>query len=663
MFNVQQWQNMQLWSAINNNDPQNVKELLEGSPPADPNYIYADTPTLNFAISKGNIEICELFAQHKANLNLTDNKKFNAVHQALLCSRTDIAMMLLNYANHNKDHPLDLEHFDFEGVPVLHKAVILGDEPLVRKLRELGCTDSSTNQCDSADDIARNSSNPIMVSLLKELQFPMPPKYKLFQKKGELLKKAGHLLGLSQEIVIDRTVHDKPTLTEGNTSLKSVTLLDGIVKRYIKNPNPFKPTEKLDPKTAKQFSEISQTIENSKKYLQYDESMTAEMMAENFKKGQYVQVPSGWVAHDIGVLLHKNKFGGGGKLVLENRGAGKLLPASGTLIYEISADKMALIDANFIQGLRPSGVRKDSKFIMDLIGQVVDINRPLIALPSKAQKHGTCSYVNEEEAIRAMLFLQDQETLYDALSSSEKIMMTDLNPIVVHQAINSSQEKFKDFSNAERNFGVFDLVRGAKGEKLSKDDVPEGTLLAEESEDIAAVDTDFYLQILEKYLLEHHGQEKQTGFTRTVKVNQELEREEYILESLPDASRKHLVEMLNQTVVSGTNEKGVDLLTPAIMTQKEKLIDVLVQSGASTSLKTMHPIEKMMRGADQQLAKKVQQFAKNETMIFSDMQGPKTMEDVEEKVRVEKTISPNVESEPGEKNRPRIDVDKYPKKH
>jgi len=375
-------------------------------------------------------------------------------------------------------------------------------------------------------------------------KFETPESYKI-------IKGMGHLLGLSTSISINIDSKEISVKTESETTLRSFLLLDAVVKKYSENLTP-------DTEQSKQFEIISEAIGNAKEYLKLNEQVTAEALCDRFKSERYTVVPTGWTKHVISVVLYKDY------LVVVNRGdreAGAVSKER-TLIYKIP-DKNS-ITPEFIKNLNPIGDRPSKKIIMDHIRNIVGVGPektliPFVELPTKDQRHGTCSFVNPKGGVEAILFLKRFEDLMQQTENPEDIEE------IKNIAKTYAREEYKKFTNDIRNQGIAWLIE-FREKAYSENN--------EENKNIA-------IQLAVAVIREHHGEEKYSEnqsnkkkIPRKIKIKQELKREFDLLTAFSAEEQKQII----QDVCS--RSPPIDLLYPALRKQEkdhDELIELLLK--------------------------------------------------------------------------------------
>jgi len=480
-----------------------------------------DYTALMLAVQVGDLETIRAILESLSNdkkvevINKTDPSGYTALMFAVVIGKTEIVSAILDSFSDERKIEV-LNKADVNGVTALLFAIYKQDSEMVRILMSHGA------------------------------KFETPDPYKI-------IKEMGHLLGLSTSIPIKLGDKEISVKTEVSKTLESFLLLDEVVKKYW---------GKLEPNTEqfKHFEIISNAIEKTKEHLKFSGEVTAKTLCDRFKDDQYTIIPGGWIEHDISVVLYKDY------LVVVNRGAREERDVSKerTLIYKIP-DKNS-ITPEFIENLNPKDVRASKEIIMEHINQNIRqmvsedmVKFELFAeLPTKDQKHGTCSFVNPKGSVEAILFFEKFEELVKLPGYLEDDAIKD--------AKKYAREEYKKFTNDIRNQGIDRLIK-FRNQAYSENN--------EENKKIA-------IQLAAAIVTEHHGEEKysddQQQLPRKVKIAQELKREFDLLAGFSTEDQKRIIQDVR------SQSESIDLLSPALRSKRadrDELINLLLVCGVN----------------------------------------------------------------------------------
>ncbi len=202
-----------------------------------------------------------------------------------------------------------------------------------------------------------------------------------------MAKRAGHIFGLKGNI--DFKVGGTPYTfkTDFECAANGLGYLCYFLDAYTKTNNSATLLA-----IAQAFNFAKDNIEPNSNY--YKTGSAAAFLAR-YIQNELVYFTAGWDGHSVGIALF------GDYLIYSNRGTDGD-PVSGCKIYKLRDRK--LITHNFIVDLKKASYDTAQEF-HDVLKQVIDMDRPVVAFPCKGQKYSTCSFVNPKSAIEAMIVL------------------------------------------------------------------------------------------------------------------------------------------------------------------------------------------------------------------------------------------------------------------
>ncbi|MGE3319214.1 MAG: hypothetical protein AB7I18_07945 [Candidatus Berkiella sp.] len=277
------------------------------------------------------------------------------------------------------------------------------------------------------------------------------------------IKKYSHILGLSDQE--EYAAYNKGKL-EGNNAYKSLIYLTDLMSEYY-----YSLDDNADDKDYFAFMHecftFCQSLIND--YNFNYQSDAAEKFYQRYEEGDMTFISTGFEKHAVGVTVF------GYSLVYCNRGDGTLDEHAGTKIYKLKNP----IDVEFFNKCIECKNREKSTAIdlHNILQEVVDLDNPIVSLPSKAQEHGNCSFANPKSSIEAMLLLYENGENGD---ESLKIL-----------AEQKSRECYKSFTRFIRDNMAFELVE--KANNASTD-----------------ADINLYIGLIKKVLQQHTGQGART---------------------------------------------------------------------------------------------------------------------------------------------------------
>lgn len=354
--------------------------------------------------------------------------------------------------------------------------------------------------------------------------------YLLFQNCAKLVIEAGHILGVSSAISVPFPGLGPQLIEmEGQYDYTPAKTMENVLNKYLNGLN----TQHANPEKINKFTKIYRSFSLMEQYLRKDGTVTAnDLHHELMVNKGIIALPIKMPQHSLTAAIV------GKKLVLCNRGDGML--ETGLTIFEI--DELKNIDVDFIKNITKTNFESMNEILDFLSKHGIDVAKR-IALKSKDQSHGTCSFVNKKSAAHGILYCLE---LLEGKTHDD--------------AIKVAAEEYKEFTSWMRD----DYLEGflQDFDRYRRDQNKEVT--------------EVMLQVMARYLLEHHGYkhsyrlvqtEKQTvGYTRpksTIKRKHEAERAEKILAVLSETEKSKLFKYMAET------EKGTRLLEFSSMFDKE----------------------------------------------------------------------------------------------
>lgn len=436
---------------------------------------------------------------------------------------------------------------DEKGSTLLCDAKELGSEDIVEQLLAAGANPFYTDingitakmaAIDRGDSYNANRLEKLEIEHNKTAS-EQDLRYQNFMNNATIIKRYGHSLGISSDITIDGpTVGSTAEIrTDASYSLVSISQLNNELELYKKSITV--------PKLQKKWDEIFEAFKFEERYLRFSEGEKA-VTAENLLKRamgelepeklveppKLTTIPCGWLEHDFAIAIYKDYF------IVCNRGQGLHPDRKGTHIYKLTDEaKKILKEQGYIESLRPKGDRLPMVDIMSRLNRVVDASNVVAALPSKAQKHGTCSFVNAKALCEGILFVQNLEegrTLGQMESQTE-----------IQNAMKAARIEYKKFTQYLRDSEIDRIIAEMKANenKTSVIKVYDG--------------------IIEAYLKQHFIKTNQSDEKKEKRII-ELNRAKKLLSAMGDRIKNGILERLEKN--------GVDLI---VLAEKYKVNDLL----------------------------------------------------------------------------------------
>ncbi len=315
----------------------------------------------------------------------------------------------------------------------------------------------------------------------------------------------GHTLGLSNDILdLEKgDVAGKHAFTfEANTDFNSQNyLLENMAAYESKLTN-----EKRD-KESLFFAEIKDSFQSSQNMYLGDGKLSwnaSNQLMDRYLDNKLTTFPSGWTGHSVSIVLYK------GYLIYTNRGEGGDL-TNNTKIYKLKNNAL-LNEATITKLLSNRLYTREKLEFMKTLETLVDVSNPLATLPSKAQKHGNCSYANKLSSIEAMLCL---------------LQVNDINPNFTDEQIQAVVQS----NIAQRDNGLYKkFTRFARNHEIN--------LIINQLPDVVGNHylMEHYFGIVKEIIAQHHGES-----LSDVKNRNELKHVKQLVEALPVPYRERLL--------------------------------------------------------------------------------------------------------------------------
>lgn len=417
------------------------------------------------------------------------------------------------------------------GHSALHYAVFNRNLALLKFLiNDTNINSLSINQNGSTPlDCARKMGLTEFVSILEKREALDRKRGKeteesvIFNNTLHMIKKAGHVMGLSDTITIQRPNGKKYAVeTGGYDDYGSALILKEAVAKYRATLQKSGNTQ-----IESYFDKTHHAIDLAVALTKQDNAVDTKTLLETYKRDQIIIVPCGWdfPDHTITITLYKEN------LVICDRGSGAF---SATMVYQLP--NRALITEDFLKSLRNPNSSMEEIFatLSDYAG--IDFYNEFIQLPTKEQKHGTCSFVNFKSALIGILFLLKLEECKD--------------PTIAQKF---AEKQYKAFTGSMRDTFLDNLLK------------EYATLKSKDSKKT-------YLEVFALIIKEHHGQIKpNASHDRLDKRKQEIERLLKIFNGLDKESLDQLMGILKNKGVFLTM-LGFTLNIPNLKTASAEVV-------------------------------------------------------------------------------------------
>lgn len=451
------------------------------------------------------VEMCKMLFEARGkelNINKSDNM-VTPLLSAIQNRNIELAVLLLDLGAH-----LFVQPIAKEGYSILDFVFEIGSKKLLDKVKQK----ISQHSIDKNND--ENS------------------KFLEFVEKSNLVRDAGHILGITSDNYANiQSPMDDSLMSikyEGSMRYRSIASLSNLLKKYSDLNS-----AQLSPDSQKYFSEVLKTV---------NRTMNLEPYESNSEKMNLVV--SGWAEHVIALVFYNNDY------VVANRGGGKKEFETGVNIHRLDAAQKNNLNNQFLSDISNPDFQYSKEVILNKIDGLITDREKGLALKSKDQMHGNCSFVNPKASIQAMLFLLKKQ---DLMKLSVEIS-ADAEKIINKKALEFAQIEYKKFTNFIRNYFLDKVVRdfkypkNAEFRKINK-------------------------EILVLYIQQHHGKKVRSEEKR----GKELERIYRILYSLDLDSRKELIEIREGQTPKAIG--GSELLCAAAEFASPELVQLLIDTG------------------------------------------------------------------------------------
>ena len=383
---------------------------------------------------------------------------------------------------------------------------------------------------------------------------------KEYNEKCNLIKDAGHILGLSHETVgvkLPNTNHSVNISYEGSLIYRSMISVLKLLKKYLKHNNIA-------------FSKDDQN--NFKEIIDIIERM---MNLTPYEPGKINLISSGWSKHAIVLGFYKDN------VIVANRGAGKKENETGLNIFHVEHIQNKIISDGSLKDLSNFNSQHNEKTILEKIDALIPNRASKIAIKSKDQRHGNCSFVNLKSMVQALLFILKKQNLTKSNNTSNEWSA----PRIQLEALEYAQKEYKKFTNFIRDTFLKKIINAYKNPK------------SEEYKNI-------YKHILITYLSQHHGAQVRSDEKR----GKELEKVFKILSAFNIKTRMELIESMDNQFKAVS---GAALLCTAVQFGNLELVKLLIETGIAINIRSVEGRTPLMLAAIQNRAEIVSYLLDN----------------------------------------------------
>lgn len=559
----------------------------------------ASTPLTEvfFQIAHGSNDELNLFLERLTNLGFPLMKigqsivSANLIPSAIAANDRERLGILLRYVAVNR-------RFGRLGESPLCQAVKRNSEniQMIEFLLKQGANPYIPNNLgDTAIEIAKNKRYNTSVKLLEACRIQEDVSLKHLNERVQRVKNFGHIEGISASIKIQSDLTSFNLNTEGHSTYPSILMLNKQIKEYIERLGMHLEKDKEFNDSILLQGDLQEILNAFQAQILYLECRKtnaegARELSERYHKRNLTIVPctcqlGGSAEHDFSVALYGNY------LIVCNREI-PLHAMGGTVIYKLDPNK---VTGERIEQFKRQGRPLVLTELKKIIDEMVDISEPPIRLPSKKQKHGTCTFVNAKGVVEGILYVKHKERLLENKRRNERTEGVGvLNAEQLeNEAKDFAERGYKKFTRFMRdNFlqqeisefrslakNLMELENTLKEDRDEEE--REKILIQREEHDI---DRKIYYDLFLHTILAHHGQEKPMGaeyarkVKRDIKIPDELQREEMILEALDPLTRTKMITEIE-------NRQGsISLLYPAIKNGRTTLSKMLLESNASLKI-------------------------------------------------------------------------------
>lgn len=345
--------------------------------------------------------------------------------------------------------------------------------------------------------------------------------------------RAGHVMGLSQSIIISKDLSEHELETEYAPAEVSLRILCEFIEAYSQRC----PSKEFDAIKTATKANLSQFLKNDSRYKK-----NAHIeISKQYHRGELTFLSCGWPGHAVAVVLY------GDYLIYTNRGIG-CDPRAGSKIFKMRRD--AIINQPFVRRLLIAPNMND---FHQLLGGVIDFKNPVVRFRSKPQKYANCTFVNPKSAIEPMMVL---------LQAGSKATEAELKRVAHAERFRT---KYKRFTSFVRNREIDEMV---KNMFYAQNDIL----------------IQFYIRLVETIILRHHGKNK-----KSLKDRQERLRALDLYRRTPERiqrglqNNKQVMEIINEIQDENIDEQRAhyrwDTYMPVHFIRKDQTLKVEIFQG------------------------------------------------------------------------------------
>lgn len=280
---------------------------------------------------------------------------------------------------------------------------------------------------------------------------------KFVQNVGSI-KRFGHILGITNTITINSPIKGEKIVikSEGNYTLPSNMELNKQLEKYLAKL-------KIDSPNSTQYSQwemIAKAFKEEEKFLKHGiepkDKVTTQDLLKRINKGELTTFPGGWNKHAITIVFYKDY------LIVCNRGVGRHPDEHGTHIYKMSKEaKEILNEPGYFESLRPTPDATEMSVMQSRMDRLIKECTAVAALPTKSQKHGTCSFVNAKSACEGILFVQNLMALEEQYKLTQETALNS-DQKRIDSAKQSARKGYKQFTTYLRDTEINQLISEMK---------------------------------------------------------------------------------------------------------------------------------------------------------------------------------------------------------
>lgn len=446
-----------------------------------------------------------------------------------------------------------LDHVDDKGNTALFWAVYFHNPVMFKKLESNGTDCNLVNYKgfslhDEAIQRGYRGLSQGLASLQKQKAAFKHDEHEHYRQQVSIVKELGHVYGIS-DVKHNPISLKHPTAKnfkvidfEGAHSCFSVPLLLQFVNAYQQSD---------DCNNTSFFKKITTALEKQAQYLNCNPTVTADTLIEMMTNNQLailnLESKTNHDRHATTIAYYKNS------LVYCNRGFGQDTETGTTVYLDTTQTAPVLLEPE-LQALcyGKNRVFQTQAEITAWVKNQTKHYTHSIGLPAKAQKHGTCSFVNAKSAIQGILYVLERERLIETGLTDPEALHT--------QSASYAAEEYKRFTK---------FMRDTETKKLIQDMLEALEKAPQTHNDIL-----FYKQLLIHAIKAHYGSGKNSS---PAKKADELSRVKMIFDALEghiilkdiisklEAAPKILFQSLEQK-----SDKPIESTQPATKSPKTK---------------------------------------------------------------------------------------------